>query len=72
MLLDVRGLRCPMPLLKLKQALQNLPSGGLLTVLTTDPGSVRDFEAFFRQSGHILLTQVSTGDEFRFEIQKRP
>ncbi|HEX5277459.1 MAG TPA: sulfurtransferase TusA family protein [Fluviicoccus sp.] len=70
MLLDARGLRCPMPLLKLKQALHGLPPGAALTVLTTDPGSQRDFPAFLRQGGHTLVSQEAQDGEFRFEIRK--
>ncbi|RZU47222.1 TusA-related sulfurtransferase [Fluviicoccus keumensis] len=70
MLLDARGLRCPMPLLKLKQALHALPPGGSLTVLTTDAGSKRDFGAFLRQAGHTLVSLEEGESEFRFEIRK--
>lgn len=71
MLLDARQMRCPMPLLKLKQALHGLPPGAELTVLTTDPGSLRDFEAFLRQAGHELLTVEQGEMEFRFRIRKK-
>lgn len=71
MLLDARNLRCPMPLLKLKQALHSLPPGESLTVLTTDPGSLRDFEAFLRQAGHDLLSVEHGEREFRFEVRKK-
>ena len=56
-ILDVRGLVCPLPLLKAKQELNRLDSGLLLQVVCTDPGSVRDFEVFARQSGNQLLRQ---------------
>jgi len=52
---DARGMSCPLPLLKAKKALNALPSGGLLRVLSTDTGSVRDFRVFCEQSGHVLL-----------------
>lgn len=68
--LDARGLRCPLPLLKLKQALHGLPAGAELTVWTTDPGSVRDFQAFLRQSGHTLQELEEGAAEFRFLIRK--
>lgn len=71
MLLDARGLRCPMPLLKLKQALHGMQSGEELTVLTTDAGSVRDFAAFLRQAGHELLAQETVDGDFRFRIRKK-
>ena len=72
MLLDARGLRCPMPLLKLKQALHGLPPGAELTVLTTDAGSWRDFPAFLNQAGHELRERREEEDGFRFEIRKKP
>jgi tRNA 2-thiouridine synthesizing protein A len=71
MLLDARNLRCPMPLLKLKQTLHGLPPGADVTVLTTDPGSLRDFEAFLRQAGHELREVAQGEDGFRFEIRKK-
>lgn len=71
MYLDARGLRCPMPLLKLKQALHTLPAGGELEVVTTDPGSQRDFPAFLRQAGHTLCEQGEVESAFRFLIRKK-
>jgi tRNA 2-thiouridine synthesizing protein A len=62
--LDVRGLNCPMPILKTKKALGELAAGQVLRVVATDPGSVRDFQAFAKQTGHALLEQTSQGDEF--------
>lgn len=62
--LDVRGLNCPMPILKAKKALGELSAGQLLRVTATDPGSLRDFQAFARQTGHELLEQHTVGDEF--------
>ena len=69
--LDVRGLKCPMPLLKAKQALNGLPAGGLLRVLATDPGSERDFETFSRQSGHALLESERRDDTFAYLLKKK-
>lgn len=69
--LDARGLRCPLPLLKLKQALHGMAAGEDILVLTTDPGSVRDFQAFLRQSGHELLELNETPAENRFRIRKK-
>jgi len=72
--LDVRGLNCPMPLLKAKQALNKLAPGGGLQVQATDPGSVRDFEVFAKQSGHILLgtrTEASDPQVFVYLLQKK-
>jgi TusA-related sulfurtransferase len=65
LVLDVRGLNCPMPLLKAKKALNELPAAALLRVLATDPGSVRDFEVFSRQSGHQLLESAHRSHENR-------
>ena len=61
---DTRGLNCPLPILKAKKALAELQAGDLLKVLSTDPGSMRDFQAFARQTGHELLEQQTVGDEF--------
>lgn len=72
--LDVRGLTCPMPLLKAKQALNKLDAGAQLRVQATDPGSVRDFEVFAKQSGHQLLSsQVQAGDPevFIYLLEKK-
>lgn len=55
--LDARGLNCPMPLLKAKQALNRMQRGQRLHVVATDPGSLRDFEVFCQQSGHVLERQ---------------
>lgn len=69
--LDARGLRCPMPLLKLKQALHGMAATESIEVLTTDPGSVRDFQAFLRQGGHELLEMREGEKEFLFRIRKK-
>lgn len=68
--LDVRGLDCPLPLLKAKQALNRMQSGECLHVLATDPGSVRDFQVFAQQSGHRLLDSGQRGDEFFYRLRK--
>lgn len=68
--LDARGLSCPMPLLKAKQALNRMAVGEVLEVLATDAGSQRDFAAFARQSGHLLLLSEVQGNEFRYLIEK--
>ena len=70
-LLDVKGLKCPMPLLKAKKALNELPAGGLLRVIATDPGSERDFETFSRQSGHALLEHERQDDTFVYLLKKK-
>ncbi len=69
--LDVRGLNCPLPILKAKKALSGIVSGQCLRVVATDPGSVRDFEAFARQTGHALVEKSQAGEEFTFVLQKR-
>ncbi len=68
--LDARGLRCPMPLLKLKQALHAMAPAETIEVLTTDPGSVRDFQAFLRQGRHELLEMHEEEKVFFFRIRK--
>lgn len=70
-LLDVKGLNCPMPLLKAKQALNALAPAARLKVLATDPGSVRDFEVFSQQSGHSLLESRQEGDTYIYVLQKK-
>jgi len=70
MYLDARGLRCPLPLLKLKQALHSLKTDDILTVMTTDAVSQRDFIVFLRQTPHQLLVQEQRDDAFYFEIKK--
>jgi tRNA 2-thiouridine synthesizing protein A len=69
--LDVTGLNCPMPLLKAKKALNELAPAQCLRVLATDPGSVRDFEVFSRQSGHALLESRQEGDTYIYLLQKK-
>lgn len=69
--LDVRGLSCPMPLLKAKLALNDMAQGQLLSVVATDPGSERDFEVFARQSGHALLSSDRRGDEFHYLLKRK-
>ena len=68
---DARGLNCPLPILKAKKALAELQSGQVLRVLCTDPGSVRDFQAFAKQTGHELVEQTSAGDEFVHMLRRR-
>ncbi len=69
-LLDAKGLNCPLPILKAKKALQGVPTGGLLEIHATDPGSVKDFEAFCRQTGNELLTSSQEGNVFKFVIKR--
>lgn len=68
---DARGLSCPLPLLKAKQALNAMESGEQLRVLSTDQGSWRDFEVFSRQSGHSLLEREEKDGLYRYLLQKR-
>ena len=69
--LDTRGLLCPLPILKAKKALADMTSGALLKVVSTDPGSTRDFQAFARQTGNELVEQTSTGAEFVHLLRRR-
>jgi tRNA 2-thiouridine synthesizing protein A len=69
--LDARGLNCPMPIVKTAQAIKGLASGQTLEVLATDPGSVKDFEAWSRTTGNPLVEQSADGGVFRFVLQKK-
>jgi tRNA 2-thiouridine synthesizing protein A len=70
--LDTRGLNCPLPILKAKKALAEMASGELLRVVSTDPGSVRDFQAFSRQTGNELVEQHANDDgEFVHVLRRR-
>ena len=69
--LDTRGLNCPLPILKAKKALADMNSGELLKVIATDPGSMRDFQAFARQTGNELVEQESSNDEFIHFLRRR-
>ena len=69
--LDARGLNCPLPILRAKKALTDMSSGQVLRIIATDPGSVKDFEAFARQTGNPLLSQASTASEFTFFLKKK-
>jgi len=69
--LDTRGLNCPLPILKTKKMLAEMQSGEVLRVVSTDPGSIRDFQAFARQTGNELLEQVSGSAEFVHVIKRR-
>ena len=69
--LDTRGLNCPLPILKAKKALSAMTSGQLLRVVATDSGSVRDFQAFARQTGNELVEQASGEKEFVHYLRRR-
>ncbi|MEO8836184.1 MAG: sulfurtransferase TusA family protein [Caldimonas sp.] len=68
---DTRGMNCPLPILKAKKALADMSSGDVLKVIATDPGSVRDFQAFARQTGNELVEQSSANDEFVHYLRRR-
>jgi tRNA 2-thiouridine synthesizing protein A len=69
--IDTRGLNCPLPILKAKKALADMSSGQVLKVVATDPGSVRDFQAFARQTGNELVEQNSVDHEFTHYLRRR-
>lgn len=69
--LDARGLNCPLPILRTKKALTDMLSGQVLKILATDPGSVKDFQAFSRQTGNSLLSSGAANQEFIFFMKKR-
>lgn len=68
--LDVRGLNCPLPIIKARKVINGLESGQVLRVVATDPGSVKDFEAFANQTGNELLESTENGGEFAFRLKK--
>jgi tRNA 2-thiouridine synthesizing protein A len=68
---DARGLNCPLPVLRTKKALNEMRSGQVIRILATDPGSVRDFEAFCRQTGNKLLDRGEADGVFWFMLQRR-
>jgi tRNA 2-thiouridine synthesizing protein A len=67
--LDAKGLNCPLPILKTKKAIGEVPKGGTLEVLATDPGSVADFEAFCKTTGNTLIEHSESGGTYRFLIR---
>jgi tRNA 2-thiouridine synthesizing protein A len=69
--LDTRGLNCPLPILKAKKALSEMNSGQVLKVVSTDPGSVRDFQAFAKQTGNELMEQQTEGTEYIHFLTRR-
>ena len=68
--LDARGLNCPLPILRAKKALNGLQQGEVLSVRATDPGSVKDFDAFCKQTGNELISSVQDSGEYVFQIRK--
>ena len=69
--LDARGLSCPLPILKTKKALSDLASGQVLKVVSTDPGSIKDMQAFSNQTGNPLVSQSEQGKEYVFFLRKK-
>ena len=69
--LDARGLNCPLPILKAKKALAELATGEVLRITATDTGSVRDFQAFAKQTGNALLSHTQNGGEFVFLMRRK-
>lgn len=69
--IDTRGLNCPLPILKAKKSLNEMQSGQLLRVVSTDPGSLRDFQAFARQTGNELVDQQTAGADFIHVLRRR-
>lgn len=68
--LDASGLNCPLPILRAKKAIAGLEAGQILRIVATDPGSVKDFESFAKQTGHTLLTSDEVDGKFVFTMQK--
>ena len=69
--LDTRGLSCPLPILKTKKSLNELASGQVLKIVATDPGSVKDMQAFSKQTGHALLSSEEQNKTFIFFMKKK-
>jgi tRNA 2-thiouridine synthesizing protein A len=69
--LDARGMNCPLPILRARRALNEMSSGQVLRIVATDPGSVKDIEAFSRQTGNELLSQSTGEKEFVFLMRKK-
>lgn len=69
--LDARGLNCPLPILRTKKALAEMASGDILKVIATDPGSVKDMQAFAKQTGNELVNSAEAGGEYTFFMKKK-
>ena len=69
--IDACGLNCPLPFLRTKKGLTDMQSGQVLRVLATDPGSIKDFQAFARQTGNELVSHGESGQVFTFYVRKR-
>jgi tRNA 2-thiouridine synthesizing protein A len=70
-ILDTKGLRCPLPVLKARKALKDMPQGAVLRVLATDPGAVKDFQNFCKTTGNHLAASGEAAGVFTFDIEKR-
>ena len=70
-LLDAKGLNCPLPILRTKKALKDMAIGDVLTVQATDPGAVKDFEAFCRTTGNELVDSSNANGEYHFRIRRK-
>lgn len=70
-MLDAKGLNCPLPILRAKAAIKDVPAGSTLEVLATDPGAVKDFDAFCRATGHKLLESGEDDGVYRFLIEAK-
>ena len=69
--LDARGLNCPLPILRAKKSLNDMQSGQVLKIVATDPGSVKDFQAFCKQTGNELLSQSEASNEYTFFLKRK-
>jgi tRNA 2-thiouridine synthesizing protein A len=69
--LDARGMNCPLPILRARKSLNEMTTGQVLRIVATDPGSVKDFEAFCKQTGNQLLSQSAGEKEFVFYMRKK-
>lgn len=69
-ILDTKGMNCPLPILKAKKGIAEVPVGGTLEVLATDPGAVADFQAFCRTTGNVLVEHSEAAGVYRFLIQR--
>jgi tRNA 2-thiouridine synthesizing protein A len=69
--LDARGLNCPLPILRAKKSLTDMQSGQVLKIVATDPGSMKDFEAFAKQTGNQLLSSSQADKEYTFFLKRK-
>jgi tRNA 2-thiouridine synthesizing protein A len=69
--LDARGLNCPLPILKAKKALAEMATGEVLRIVATDSGSVRDFQAFAKQTGNALVAHSQSNGEYTFFMRRK-